>query len=171
MQAQNTNIRYGCNEVLPRRFDEVQAIYSTSMLGVFSGGLVYEFTQEPNNYGLVELDINGNVKLLPDFFALKRQFETLPPIDTEFIHKAMRLNAKETKLKAKGRSRFTQLQCQDSYQSLDISRGLPPPVFEVSKKAGRTHLWLVVICCLSQTSFGTTMICLLPFGETYRQVH
>ena len=47
------------------------------MTGVFSGGLVYEWTQEVNNYGLVELS-NGNITLLPDYTNLKTQFQDTP---------------------------------------------------------------------------------------------
>ena len=48
-------------------------MYSTQMTGVFSGGLAYEFTQEPNDYGLVS--INGTTAhLLNDFVALQSQF-------------------------------------------------------------------------------------------------
>src|SRR5579859_4011999 len=48
-------------------------MYSTQMTGVFSGGLAYEFTQEPNDYGLVT--INGTTAhLLNDFVALQGQF-------------------------------------------------------------------------------------------------
>jgi len=35
---------YGCNKVRPRIWQEVGALYSDQMTGVFSGGLVYEFT-------------------------------------------------------------------------------------------------------------------------------
>ncbi|KAI5784718.1 Glucanosyltransferase-domain-containing protein [Geopyxis carbonaria] len=45
---------YGCNKVA-REWQEVAALYSDAMTEVFSGGLVYEYTQESNNYGLVDL--------------------------------------------------------------------------------------------------------------------
>lgn len=59
---------YGCN-TNTRTFQEVAALYNTEMTAVYSGGLVYEYSQESSNYGLVE--INGNtVTELPDFNAL-----------------------------------------------------------------------------------------------------
>lgn len=59
---------YGCN-TNTRKFEEVASLYSTDMTSVYSGGLVYEYSQEASNYGLVE--INGNsVSTLPDFDAL-----------------------------------------------------------------------------------------------------
>ena len=60
---------YGCNEVLPRNFDEVPVLYTNDMIDVFSGGLVYEFTQEPNNYGLVKVLSNGDIKVLRTLFS------------------------------------------------------------------------------------------------------
>lgn len=64
---------YGCN-TNTRKFEEVSALYSTKMTGVYSGGLVYEYSEEGSNYGLVQ--INGNdVSTLKDYDALKAAFE------------------------------------------------------------------------------------------------
>jgi hypothetical protein len=41
-----------------RTFQEVSALYNSEMTGVFSGGLVYEYSEEGNGYGLVT--INGD---------------------------------------------------------------------------------------------------------------
>ncbi|PWW74066.1 Glycoside Hydrolase Family 72 protein [Tuber magnatum] len=73
---------YGCIDVKPRTFNEVKALYSTQMSGVFSGGLVYEFTQEPNNYGLVQID-GDNVTTLTDYNNLKKKYSSTnnPPGD------------------------------------------------------------------------------------------
>lgn len=67
---------YGCNEVNPRLFTEVQALYGEQMSESFSGGLVYEYTQEDNDYGLVK--VNGDkVTTLVDFDNLQKQFSKL----------------------------------------------------------------------------------------------
>lgn len=57
-----------------RNFGELTALYSSQMSSVYSGGLVYEYSEEGSGYGLV--NINGNsVSELPDFDALKTALE------------------------------------------------------------------------------------------------
>ncbi|KAK3946427.1 putative beta-glucanosyltransferase [Diplogelasinospora grovesii] len=68
---------YGCNDPSPRIFTEVQAIYGSEMTGVFSGGVVYEYVQEVNNYGLVNLSSDGSADLLSDFYSLRDQYAKL----------------------------------------------------------------------------------------------
>lgn len=69
---------YGCNKVLPRVFDEVQALYGSQMTPVMSGGLVYEYAQEPsNNFGLVVLNDNGTAEIRTDYDNLQKQFNKL----------------------------------------------------------------------------------------------
>jgi 1,3-beta-glucanosyltransferase GAS3 len=68
---------YGCNEVTPRTFSEVGTLYSDKMTGVFSGGLIYEYTQEANNYGLVEFNDNNTASLLIDYDNLQKQYSVL----------------------------------------------------------------------------------------------
>jgi hypothetical protein len=63
---------YGCNKNT-RAFEEVASLYSTNMTGVYSGGLVYEYSQEESNYGLVKLDGNS-ITDRDDFKALKTAF-------------------------------------------------------------------------------------------------
>ena len=67
---------YGCN-TNTRDFGEVKALYSTDMTGVYSGGLVYEYSQEANDFGLVTIK-GGSVSELPDFKALKTAFSNTP---------------------------------------------------------------------------------------------
>lgn len=71
-------IRYGCNKVRPRIWQEVDALYSDQMTGVFSGGLVYEFTQEPNDYGLVNITSGEDVIILDEFDSLGDAFGKTP---------------------------------------------------------------------------------------------
>lgn len=65
---------YGCNAIMPRLFQEVEALYSDKMTNVFSGGLIYEFAQEPNNYGLVDIDEAGTAQLLADYVTLQSKY-------------------------------------------------------------------------------------------------
>ena len=64
---------YGCN-TNKREFKEVASLYSTQMTSVYSGGLVYEYSQEPSNYGLVSIK-GGSVTELPDFATLQAAFK------------------------------------------------------------------------------------------------
>jgi hypothetical protein len=54
-----------------REWGEIEALYSTNMTSVYSGGLAYEYTVEPNGYGLVEVGSNGQVQTNEDFDRLK----------------------------------------------------------------------------------------------------
>jgi hypothetical protein len=65
---------YGCNEPQPRYFNEVQSIYGTDMSSVFSGGIVYEWTQEANNYGVVDINDDNSIKFRQDYPTLQAQF-------------------------------------------------------------------------------------------------
>jgi hypothetical protein len=67
---------FGCN-TNTRKFEEITSLYSSQMTSVYSGGLVYEYSQEEANYGLV--DISGNsVSERPDFAALQSAYKSTP---------------------------------------------------------------------------------------------
>lgn len=69
---------YGCN-TNKRDFEEVSDLYSTKMTSVYSGGLIYEYSNEASNYGLVQL--NGDrLTELPDYTALKNAFAKTPNV-------------------------------------------------------------------------------------------
>lgn len=63
---------YGCI-TNGRTFQEVAALYNTEMTGVFSGGLVYEYSQEGNGYGIVTID-GDTVTPNSDFTALQSAY-------------------------------------------------------------------------------------------------
>lgn len=71
---------FGCNAAPPRLWQEIGSIYHHNMTGVFSGGLVYEFTEEPNNYGLVQLDKKGGVETLDDFTRLQEAYRKVQSV-------------------------------------------------------------------------------------------
>ncbi|KAK9480805.1 Glucanosyltransferase-domain-containing protein [Lipomyces japonicus] len=69
---------YGCNTKRPRTFDEVtQGVYTESFLQVFGGGLVYEYSEEDNNYGLVTVKSDESVQYKVDFDNLKTAYLSL----------------------------------------------------------------------------------------------
>lgn len=65
---------FGCNVPSPRVFTEIGAIYGDEMMAVFSGGVVYEYAWEPNNYGLVTVNADNSVDLLVDYNTLQMQY-------------------------------------------------------------------------------------------------
>ena len=69
---------YGCNIVRPRTFPEISSLYGEDMCEVYSGGLVYEYTNESNNYGLVDISSNGTVTTLTDFDNFKKALSSNP---------------------------------------------------------------------------------------------
>lgn len=69
---------YGCNAVQPRKFTEVQAIFSNEMTDVWSGGIVYMYFEEENNYGLVSVN-NNEVSTLSDFNYLRSEMASISP--------------------------------------------------------------------------------------------
>ncbi|OLY82939.1 Protein EPD1 [Smittium mucronatum] len=63
---------YGCNTISPRIFKEVASIYGSDMEDYTSGGFLFEYSEEPNNYGLVKVSFeNPIVEKLQDFDAFK----------------------------------------------------------------------------------------------------
>lgn len=69
---------YGCNKNLPRTFDEVSKGLYGGLKNTFSGGLVYEYAEEANHYGLVDIDDDDNsVTYKQDFENLQKQYESL----------------------------------------------------------------------------------------------
>ncbi|KUI52907.1 1,3-beta-glucanosyltransferase gel2 [Cytospora mali] len=64
---------YGCNNVAPRTFTNVPVLYGSEMT-TLSGGLVYEYSEESDDYGLVSINSSTEVTLLQDYNYLKQEF-------------------------------------------------------------------------------------------------
>lgn len=77
---------YGCN-TNTRNFGEIESLMHKNMTGVYSGGLMYEYTMEANKFGIVEIkggqdkggvDQTGDRKELPEFAAFASALEKWP---------------------------------------------------------------------------------------------
>lgn len=68
---------WGCIENRPRKFEEVSALMSDEMTSVYSGGLMYEYSLEENDYGIVEIK-NGKVERLDEFDMFKDALSQAP---------------------------------------------------------------------------------------------
>ncbi|KAF5093234.1 hypothetical protein D0Z00_004171 [Geotrichum galactomycetum] len=69
---------YGCNVVQPRTFEDVPSLYSKNMTDVWSGGIVYMYFEEDNNYGLVTVK-DSSVSTLRDFSYLSEKLASAVP--------------------------------------------------------------------------------------------
>ncbi|ODQ79838.1 glycoside hydrolase family 72 protein [Babjeviella inositovora NRRL Y-12698] len=68
---------YGCNTVRPRVFHEVsRGLYGRLSLFA-SGGLIYEYSEEENGYGIARVNPDGSVHLLEDYDHLREQYRRL----------------------------------------------------------------------------------------------
>jgi len=67
---------YGCN-TNTRKFEEVASLYGTDMTPVYSGGLVYEYSEEGSKYGLTTIS-GSSVTEGPDFSALQTALSGTP---------------------------------------------------------------------------------------------
>lgn len=66
---------YGCNKNSPRTFDEVDDGLYGGLQDVLSGGLVYEYSHEDADYGLLEINSDNSISLFADFYNLQKQFK------------------------------------------------------------------------------------------------
>lgn len=73
---------YGCNTqgggAAGRQFTEVAALYGVNMTPVFSGGIVYEYFEETNDYGLVSVS-GSSVSTLADYNAFSTEINAVNP--------------------------------------------------------------------------------------------
>ena len=109
---------YGCNEVQPRVFEEVQALYGPQMTPVMSGGLVYQWTEDTNDFGLVNATDDGTARLLIDYDNLQKQYNKLS------IESLQTANTTATQLKSPACKKSL---ISSSDFSSDFSIPKPPP--------------------------------------------
>jgi hypothetical protein len=77
---------YGCIKG-ERKFEEVGSLYSPQMTPVYSGGLVYEYSEEGTDYGIVVISGN-NIKTEGDYTDLKNALEQTPAPSDDGGYKA-----------------------------------------------------------------------------------
>ncbi|GAB1319252.1 1,3-beta-glucanosyltransferase [Madurella fahalii] len=77
---------YGCNHNT-RNFGEIESLMHSNMTSVYSGGLMYEYSMEPNRFGIVEIeggqengfrDQTGERRELDEFDAFASALERWP---------------------------------------------------------------------------------------------
>ncbi|KAM5352528.1 hypothetical protein ACJ41O_005250 [Fusarium nematophilum] len=68
---------WGCIENRPRKFEELEALMSDDMTSVYSGGLMYEYSIEDNDFGIVTLS-GDNVKPIKEYSLFKEALANNP---------------------------------------------------------------------------------------------
>ncbi|CDK28542.1 unnamed protein product [Kuraishia capsulata CBS 1993] len=100
---------YGCNTVTPRKFTEVGTLFSSKMTDVWSGGIVYMYFEETNNYGLVTID-DDSVSTLDDFGYYSSEIASVSP----------------TSATSASVTAVNTLKCNSTYTSWKAKNTLPP---------------------------------------------
>lgn len=74
---------YGCNigGAAKRIWQETTALYSKEMTDVFSGGIVFKYFQEENDYGIVSIKNEAATKM-PDYAPLSTRMASVNPSST-----------------------------------------------------------------------------------------
>ncbi|GMG44806.1 unnamed protein product [Ambrosiozyma monospora] len=102
---------YGCNKITPRTFDEVSEGVYSGLIDTLSGGLIYEFSEEANHYGLVDLGTDGSATLQDDFDNLQSQYNKtdIPDISESDVEDPTLSTCNSTKIQSlyKGFGNFT----------------------------------------------------------------
>ncbi|KAG2220739.1 hypothetical protein INT45_007351 [Circinella minor] len=127
---------YGCNLVTPREFTDVEALYGPQMTDVWSGGVVYEWSQENNNYGLVKIQ-DGKVELMEDYNYLQKELAKVNP-------KGVNMDAVSENQQGP--------QCPDQTENWKVSTKLPP-----TPSDGACSCMLDTLSCTASDQVSNTM--------------
>lgn len=83
---------YGCNNIEPRTFTNVPVLYGPEM-SALSGGLVYEYSQEVDDYGLVVINSSSEITLRSDYNYLQQQLAGINLQSLTNVNKTATANA------------------------------------------------------------------------------
>ncbi|OKL64618.1 1,3-beta-glucanosyltransferase gel4 [Talaromyces atroroseus] len=72
---------YGCNTVNPRTFTNIPTMYGSEMSYMLNGGIVYEYFNDDNDYGLVTLS-GSSISTLTDYSAFSTEIPSATPTGT-----------------------------------------------------------------------------------------
>jgi hypothetical protein len=83
---------YGCNTPnRSRDFSDIPVMFGPKMMGIFSGGFIFEYSEEVNSFGLgYSYYSNKSFVPLQDYFQVKKQFSSINPTGpklNEFVSK------------------------------------------------------------------------------------
>lgn len=151
---------FGCNHIQPRIFQEIEALYSPEMSPTFDGGLVYEYSQEVNDYGLVQITENGDVYVRGEFETLQMQYVKASEAIESAMEAAKSSNTEEMDNGAKLRSgQKLKTACKPIYSYLSGAEKAVPDSFGtdmikngVRIKRGRYNIDLLIETPVSKYS-------------------
>lgn len=157
---------YGCNETPERYWTETQSIYGEDMYNVFSGGVVYEWTQEKNDYGLVEVG-KEETALLDDYDRLKDQLSQISWEDVQSLESSDTTNefieCKPALIKEKGfLNHFKIPKLPPGAQKL-IDNGIDP---KPSGEIVEIDSWDVTLPVVDSTGKPIENLAVVPLEET-----
>jgi hypothetical protein len=72
---------YGCIKNRPRKFEELGALMSDKMTAVYSGGMMFEYSNEGNDFGIVEIKgdpLTGTIEELDEYENFKNALAEYP---------------------------------------------------------------------------------------------
>ncbi|KAG7872488.1 hypothetical protein KL938_005312 [Ogataea parapolymorpha] len=102
---------YGCNTVQPRKFTDIPTLFSDEMTDVWSGGIVYMYFEEDNNYGLVSAIDDTTVSTMTDFKYYSSEINNVSPTSATL---------------GSASSTATELSCPTGFKYWNASDTLPP---------------------------------------------
>lgn len=71
---------HGCNKNRPRTFPEVKSLYGSDMDSTFSGGIMYEYSEEDNKYGIVKVSYgDSKIEKTMDYDNFKKALADAKP--------------------------------------------------------------------------------------------